>query len=107
MEIAFQLRMPVYKIMEDMPHDELQAWFAYFDKRPIGWRDDDRASKIIQAQGVKEKPWNLFPSLKTIYKRNDDDKPKDAAASVMGSAFGKLIMESVGGEKIPFDQNSD
>jgi hypothetical protein len=35
--------------------------------RPIGWRDDDRTYKLLQVQGVKEKPTSIFPSLAAIY----------------------------------------
>jgi len=39
------------------------GWYHYFDRYPFGWQDDERAYRIMQAQGVKEKPENLFPSL--------------------------------------------
>jgi hypothetical protein len=41
----------------------------YFEKRPLGWRDDDRIFKLMQAWGVKEKPYNIFPALRPIYHR--------------------------------------
>lgn len=50
-----------------MTYEELLGWFSYLEQRPIEWRSDDRAAKLIQVQGVKEKPWQLFTSLDAIY----------------------------------------
>jgi hypothetical protein len=58
--------MPVYKLVE-MPYDELLKWHAYFEKRPYGWREDDRAFKLISAQGAKVRAADVFPSLGPIY----------------------------------------
>lgn len=59
--------MPVYKLLEEMPYEELLCWFSYLDSRPIDWRDDDRTFKFLQTQGYKGKPWEAFMSLKSIY----------------------------------------
>jgi hypothetical protein len=74
-EIAFHLKKFVHEL-EDITYEELLGWFQYFENRPIGWREDDRASKLLQAQGVKEKAWKLFPSLEKIYHPKDrtDDR---------------------------------
>ena len=50
-----------------MPYDELLGWMAFFERRPTGWREDDRAFKLIQAQGFKGKPYEVFGSLEVIY----------------------------------------
>ena len=55
--------MPVYKLKQEMPHEELLGWYAYFDRFPFGWQEDERAYRIMQAQGVKEKPESIFPSI--------------------------------------------
>jgi hypothetical protein len=65
--------MPVYKLLKEMPYEELIGWFEYFKKRPVEWRDDNRTALLMQAQGVKEKPERIFPSLRAI-KDIDDDK---------------------------------
>jgi len=49
--------------MDDMPHDELVNWIRYFDTRPPGWQDDLRASLIMQSNGVKKQPHEIFASL--------------------------------------------
>jgi len=90
--------MPVYKLKDEMPYDELLGWYDYFERRPYGWRDDDRASKIIQAQGVKEKPWKLFPSLDRIY--NPGKGSGNPADTLVQSAFFQKMMNAVGGDKI-------
>jgi hypothetical protein len=85
-----------------MPYDELLDWFEYFDRRPIGWREDDRASKQIQAAGVKAKPEQLFPSLKRIYKPDKKYKPEQTLTqSVKGSWMEMMINHATGGDKIP------
>jgi hypothetical protein len=66
------LKIPIYKLLNEMPYDELLGWFAYLERRPVDWRDDLRASYLLQAQGVKEKPSKLFPSLEAITKKADD-----------------------------------
>ena len=68
--------------------------------RPVGWREDDRASKIIQAQGVKEKPWDLFPSLASIYNKQGTatDNP---TASIKTSYFFEMMKNAKGGDALP------
>ena len=58
--------MPVTEMLERMPYDELLGWFQYFSKRPIGWREDNRAYRIMQAFGTKEPPDKIFESFAKI-----------------------------------------
>jgi hypothetical protein len=97
-EVAAFLRIPLYRLEEEMPYDELKMWFAYFEKRPQGWREDDRAAKIIQAQGVKEKAWNLFPSLDRIY--NPGKFTENAVDSLKGSYLFHKMLSAKGGDKL-------
>ncbi len=90
--------MPVYKLVEEMPHDEMTGWFAYLERRPLGWRDDLRASYIVQAQGVKQKSTDLFPSLKIIMRKNCSD-PID---SLRGSSIYRGMLSAKGGDKLEF-----
>ena len=69
--------MPIYKLADEMPYEELLGWFDYFARRPIGWRDDDRTYKLLQAQGVKEKAINLFPSLNVIFNPGSSNSTPD------------------------------
>lgn len=73
-DLAYNLRMPLNRLLDELTYDEFQGWMAYFESRPVDWRDDDRAFKYMQTQGVKQKPWEVFPSLAPIYKPNKGDK---------------------------------
>jgi hypothetical protein len=64
--------MPVYKLSEEMPHDEYLKWFAYFNKRPLGWREDQRIYRILQAMGIKAKPDAIFETLAQLKTAHDE-----------------------------------
>lgn len=49
-----------------MPHEELLNWAAFFRKRPIGYREDQRTFMLLQAQGYKGTAEDLFPTLKLV-----------------------------------------
>jgi hypothetical protein len=84
--------MPLYQIYEEMTYEELLGWFNYLEQRPIDWRADDRAVKLLQVQGVKEKPWQLFTSLDAIYNRKEaaEGGAFDAKAFARSGFFAKL-----------------
>jgi len=88
-----------------MPYDELLAWVDYFNQRPVGWREDDRTYKLLQAQGVKEKPHSIFASLAAM-KKLADEKVKDGMISTKNLQASVLFNKIAGakdGEKIKFD----
>jgi hypothetical protein len=103
-EIAFQLRYPfVNDLLDKMTYQEFQEWAAYFTQRPIGWREDDRTYKLLQVQGVKERPERLFPSLKAIF--SPPVKKTDGTLDVDNfrvSAFCQKLFTAKGGEVIDF-----
>lgn len=82
--------MPVYKILDEMPYEELQGWIKYFKARPYGWREDQRTSMLLQVQGVKKKPQEMFPSLAELYQTT---KPK------IDPNFLRMLDKSTGGDK--------
>jgi hypothetical protein len=86
--------MPVYQLLK-MPYEELLGWYAYFERRPVDWRADDRAMKLLQAQGVKEQPGKLFASLDRIYK----SKPENDDKGLKNSLFFHKILTAQGGDK--------
>lgn len=94
-EVAFFLGTPVYRISNEMPYDELLGWLDYFERRPVGWRDDRRAAYVIQSNGSKVKAETLFPSLAQI-NRPADDPMENFKASHM---FSK-ILTARGGDKL-------
>jgi len=99
--------MPVYKLREEMPYDELSGWFSYFEQRPIGWREDDRAFKLMQATSMIKglKPEAVFSSLAKLKEINDIEKAEREAGQITmselrGSTFFNKMMRSVGGDKL-------
>ena len=103
-EVAFHLKIPLYRLTSEMPYDELLGWYNYFERRPIGWREDDRTYKLLQAQGVKEKPFNLFQSLEAIYNQPTNNE-KLNLKSFKKSAFFSKILSAKGGDKIDFNKD--
>lgn len=85
-----------------MTYEELLGWFSYFEQRPYGWREDDRAMKYLQTQGVKEKPWMIFSSLGPIYNPVKEDKGFDAKSFINSSFFSQMLSAD-GGETIKYD----
>jgi len=85
-----------------MTYCELKGWHAYFDRRPPDWRDDDRAAKLIQAQGSKAKPWEIFPSLRKVYDSLEDaDAPKTGGTKGLANSFlGHLLLGAKGGDAV-------
>jgi len=79
-----------------MSYEEFLGWLSYFEQRPVEWRADDRASKLLQAQGVKEKPWALFHSLNAIY---NPPKPEmeEGQISLKGSGVLAQLLTATGG----------
>ena len=93
-EVAFLLGKTVTELREDIPFRELQGWFDYLERRPAGWRDDQRTAMLLSAQGVKEKPTSIFPSLAALKKENH--------MNFRGSSMHHFIMQAQGGDKLPF-----
>lgn len=90
--------MPLYKLKEEMPHEELVGWYLYFDKYPYGWQDDERAYRIMQAQGVKEKAESIFPSIAKL-KASSQAEGFNVSGFKSSKMFG-LMSKAVGGDKL-------
>lgn len=90
-----------------MSHEEFAGWILYLDSRPPGWRDDDRAFKLLQAQGVKAKPWEIFESLRAIYSRKPVEPVGEEIHGLtrmsgsVGMGMFSRIRSAIGGEEIP------
>jgi hypothetical protein len=93
-ELAHHLRMPVYKLLEEMPYDEFVGWFEYFKVRPFGWREDHRVSMQLSAAGVSAKANELFPSLAAMMKHGKDEA--DVASTLKASAMFSMMLTSKG-----------
>jgi hypothetical protein len=88
--------MPVYKLEQEMPHTEFLKWIEFFARRPVGWRDDHRASLLMNAQGVKEKGHQIFGSLKVINDRVEAQKAKGNA--LPSGKFLEMMQKARGGD---------
>jgi len=85
--------MPVYQLLAEMPQIELTKWGQYFQRRPYGWRDDQRASVLLQAQGYKGKPEDVFHTLKQI-----KDNIPAATISLPKGKFLDMMLKAKGGD---------
>lgn len=95
-EIAFLLRMPVYKILEEMPFEELQKWHEYFEARPFGWREDRRTALVMGSFGGKIDVNKIFPSLAALSKTASDNP----ISSLPGSALFSKLLGAKGGDTL-------
>jgi hypothetical protein len=99
------LRITVRELLEEMPYIEFQGWLEYFDRRPVDWRDDLRAARLMQAQGITEKPENIFESLRQLsdaVTKYAPKLPEGAAnvASLRNSALFAKLLSAKGGDNI-------
>ena len=97
--------MPVYKLMEEMPYEEFVNWFEYFRQRPVGWRDDERTFKLLQAQGVKAKPEEIFSSFATMRSTEKTSVSDDGSlnhSKFQNSGMLSQLLGAKGGEKIGY-----
>jgi hypothetical protein len=76
-----------------MDYTELIGWTQYFSVRPITYSDDYRAYLLLSAQGVKEKPENIFPSIAAIKRQQAriSDEERLAQSVKASGLLGKLI----------------
>jgi hypothetical protein len=88
MELALLFRMPLYKLMNEMPYEEYLLWGEYLSERPIGVREDYRTALLLSAQAPKADIGKLFPSL-AIKQKNEN--------SIVNSVFYQLMKKSTGG----------
>lgn len=94
-ELAFLFKMPLYKLMNEMPYDEYVAWVEFLQRRPPGQAEDYRTAVLLSAFAPKAQVATLFPSL-----RKDDTPHRNMAKKLEGSAFLQHMMNSTGGIKL-------
>jgi hypothetical protein len=83
--------------MNQMPYDEFVGWTAYFERRPLDWRDDLRAAYIMNSFGVKKAPQEIFPSLKSIL---DSKESRELANSLKTSSIFQRMLSAKGGTNL-------
>ena len=104
-EVAFNLGIPVYQIENEMPYTELLKWVAFFNSRPIGWREDQRTYLILRSFGFKGSPEDVFASLRHM-KQNDTKKQKPDQALPKGKFLEKML-KAVNGDNSDWKPNWD
>jgi len=77
-----------------MPYEEFLGWIKFFKQRPIGWREDNRTSMLLMAQGVKKKPHELFPSLDMLRRQQNS-----GSSSQMSPQLLKMLMQAKQGDE--------
>ena len=97
-ELALSLHKTVAELLETMSYQEFALWMEYFDRRPYGWREDDRTYKLLRAQGMKSGPETVFHSLALM--KQHEEKRKAAAVPKAGSFLHAMMMNAKGGEKL-------
>lgn len=91
------LRKTVAEINE-LDYEEKLGWFEYFQRRPYGWRDDNRAFIIATSMGGgKVKPEDLFDSLKIIKEQNTS---KASVGEKFFEKFSNKMTETTNLEKL-------
>lgn len=63
MELAAFFKIPLYKLLNEMPYEEYLMWIEYFLIRPPGVQEDYRAAMLVAAMTPKAPLEKLFPSL--------------------------------------------
>jgi hypothetical protein len=104
-ELAYLLHKTVDEI-EDMSYTEFLGWQAYFEVRPVGWREDLRVMPLLQIKGVTAKGSAIFPSLIPILDP-PEAKLQDgmiSTASLKRSAMFSKMLGAVGGDSIPMGE---
>lgn len=92
MDLALQFRMPLYKLLNEMPYDEYMAWLEYFKQKPIGVAEDYRAAMIIAATAPKAPLSQIFPTLAAQSSAHNN--------GLIGSKFFDMMQKSCGGIKL-------
>jgi len=105
-ELAYNLHLTVSDLYATMSYEEYVGWLDYLERRPVGWREDDRTFKYLQTQGVKAKPWEIFRSLNPIYNPVSEEVEKPgfmSVASIKASAIFSQMLSAKGGAKFDLE----
>lgn len=76
----------------------------YFERRPVGWRDDYRAVPLLKIQGFKGNPGDVFPSIRAIERdgRSADEDGRISLNALKGSMLFSKMLTAEGGDKLEF-----
>ena len=85
--------------LRSLPYEEVAGWFSYFEAYPVGWREDMRTSKILQANGVETPMDRIFPSIAA---RMAHASKANIGSKLQGSQMLAMLLSARGGDKIAF-----
>lgn len=85
------------------------GWSDYFERRPIGWREDDRTFKLMQVSSfskLDKRPEEIFPTLGVIYAavKSSVQNGKTDPEAFMRSGLFQKIMSAKGGDRLNYDK---
>ena len=108
-DLASMFNIPLYRLLDEMPYEEFLGWMSYLDMRPIGWREDLRVYKLLQAQGVKADADKVFSSIAQMHKSEATRQDEIAAGMLEVTSFQRSqmfnrMMGAKGGEVIDYDK---
>lgn len=88
--------------VKEMDYETFRGWQDYFEKYPVGWREDLRTYYIMRAFGVEEKPEKIFPSLKAVYaaSRPAIKEGQISVDNLQQSKFFQMLTKAQGGKHI-------
>lgn len=89
-----------------MPYTELLKWVDYFNKRPVGYQEDNRTFLLMKSFGATGNPEDYFTSLKLI-KENEEKLATKQAGRVMPSGmFLQKMLKAKGGDghSVPWEK---
>ncbi len=96
MELAFMFKIPLYRLLNEMPYEEYQAWAVYFKKRPPGRAEDYRAALLLSAFAPSAPIQKLFPSL------TPSTEGQTLGEKLKGSALLGRLLNAKGGDRLEF-----
>ncbi|MDB4378619.1 hypothetical protein N9Z41_02495 [bacterium] len=79
-----------------MPYTELLKWVDFFNKRPIGWQEDQRTYLLLRSLGYKGSGESLFPSLLRLKQEHEKAQTPDKA--VPKGKFLDMMMKAKNGD---------
>jgi len=86
-----------------MSFQEYILWLKFFEKRPIGWREDLRAYRIMCSGGNMKnpKPGEYFSSLKQM---SEAEAAENKRIPQRGTFAHSAMLNAKGGQKLDFLQ---
>lgn len=103
-ELALALGMTVSQLEENLSYGEYRKWIQFFQLRPYGWREDNRAFKIMSSSGNLEKGSTGAKYFASLSLMEEAERKERASRPVptRGSHFHSLLMKAKGGDKPEF-----